>query len=103
MITGRNPIVRLRFSNGMELRCTPVAPRSSRTNRGYVEAGELTADDRVRSLDVPTPATNADWVIPVSNDPADYWTKGDKGEGRRAAVPRGVVGRVRPLPRLVDR
>ena len=73
MITGRNPIVRLRFSNGMELRCTR-SHRVFTTNRGYVEASELTADDRVRSLDVPTPATNADWVIPVSNDPADHWT-----------------------------
>ena len=63
MITGRNPIVRLRFSNGMELRCTP-SHRVFTTNRGYVEASELTADDRVRSLDVPTPATNADWVDP---------------------------------------
>ena len=37
MITGRNPIVRLRFSNGMELRCTP-GHRIFTTNRGYVEA-----------------------------------------------------------------
>jgi ribonucleoside-diphosphate reductase alpha chain len=78
MITGRNPIVRLRFNNGMELRCTP-SHRLFTTNRGYVEAQELTADDRVRSLDVPTPAVNADWVLPVSSDPDDYRTKGDHG------------------------
>ena len=31
------------------------ATRSSRTNRGYVEAQDLTADDQVRTLDLPTP------------------------------------------------
>jgi ribonucleoside-diphosphate reductase alpha chain len=78
MITGRNPIVRMRFSNGMELRCTP-SHRIFTTNRGYVEAGELTDHDRVRSLDVPTPAVNADWSIPISSDPDDYSSKGDHG------------------------
>ena len=37
MITGRNQIVRLRFTNGMKLRCTP-SHRIFTTNRGYVEA-----------------------------------------------------------------
>ena len=77
MITGRNPIVKLRFNNGMELRCTP-AHRIFTTNRGYVEAQELTPDDHVSSLDVPTPAVNADWSIPVSSDPDNYRTKGDR-------------------------
>ena len=76
MITGRNPIVRLRFDNGMELRCTP-GHRIFTTNRGYVEAQHLTADDQVRTLDLPTPAVNADWTIPVSSDPADYRQSGD--------------------------
>ena len=40
MITGRNPIVRLRFDSGMELRCTP-GHRIFTTNRGYVEAQHL--------------------------------------------------------------
>jgi ribonucleoside-diphosphate reductase alpha chain len=78
MITGRNPIVRLRFDNGMELRCTP-SHRIFTTNRGYVEAAELTRADRIRSLDVPAPAINADSAIPVSSDPADHRTKGDHG------------------------
>ena len=37
MITGWNEIVKLRFSNGMELRCTPNH-RIFTVNRGYVEA-----------------------------------------------------------------
>ena len=37
MITGFNDIVRLRFDNGMELRCTPVH-KIFTANRGYVEA-----------------------------------------------------------------
>jgi ribonucleoside-diphosphate reductase alpha chain len=35
MITGTNPIVKLRFSNGMELRCTP-GHKIFTANRGYV-------------------------------------------------------------------
>ncbi|HEX6423803.1 MAG TPA: LAGLIDADG family homing endonuclease, partial [Acidimicrobiales bacterium] len=76
MITGRNPIVRLRFDNGMELRCTPNH-RVFTTNRGYVEARELTIDDRVRTLDLPTPAVNAEHVLPVSSDAADHRSTGD--------------------------
>jgi ribonucleoside-diphosphate reductase alpha chain len=82
MITGRNPIVRLRFSNGMELRCTP-GHRIFTTNRGYVEAGELTPDDHVRSLDLPTPAVNADWTIPISNDVDAYRGKGEASDELR--------------------
>ncbi|MEI2779422.1 MAG: LAGLIDADG family homing endonuclease [Tetrasphaera sp.] len=63
MITGRNPIVRLRFNSGLELRCTPTH-RIWTTNRGYVEAQGLTADDKVLALDLPTPAVNASWTLP---------------------------------------
>ena len=77
MITGRNPIQRLRFSNGMELRCTP-SHRIFTLDRGYVEAQDLTPDDRVRSLDLPAAALGADWSIPVSSDGDDYRTKGDR-------------------------
>jgi ribonucleoside-diphosphate reductase alpha chain len=76
MITGRNPIVRLRFDNGMELRCTP-GHRIFTTNRGYVEAGELTTNDHVRSLDLPSPAVNADWTIPVTSDVDAHRGKGE--------------------------
>jgi len=71
MITGINDIVRLRFDNGMELRCTP-SHKIFTVNRGYVVAEELTDEDRVKVLDVPAPATQADLAIPVPTDPASY-------------------------------
>ena len=58
MVTGVNEILRLEFSNGMVLRCTPNH-RIWTTNRGYVEAVQLTGADRVLALDLPTPATAA--------------------------------------------
>jgi ribonucleoside-diphosphate reductase alpha chain len=64
MQNGIKPIVRLRFSNGQDLRCTPNH-RLWTLNRGYVEAAELTADDRVLLNDSPTPAEDASWVLPV--------------------------------------
>ncbi|HXY45388.1 MAG TPA: LAGLIDADG family homing endonuclease, partial [Acidimicrobiales bacterium] len=71
MITGFNDVVRLRFDNGMELRCTP-SHRIFTTNRGYIPADELTPEDHVKVLDVPAPATQADLAIPVPTDPATY-------------------------------
>ena len=64
MITGRNEIVRLRFDNGMELRCTP-GHKVFTANRGYVEAQDLTADDQVqaRSTSRRRPSA-ADWAAP---------------------------------------
>ena len=82
MITGFNDIVRLRFENGMELRCTP-SHKVFTTNRGYVEAAELTHDDEVKVLDLPAPAVHAEPVLPVSSDPDDYRTKGDHGDELR--------------------
>jgi ribonucleoside-diphosphate reductase alpha chain len=76
MITGFNDIVRLRFDNGAELRCTP-SHKIFTTNRGYVEARHLVFTDEVKLLDLEAPAVDADLVLPVSSDPADYWTKGD--------------------------
>jgi ribonucleoside-diphosphate reductase alpha chain len=77
MITGKNPIQRLRFSNGMELRCTP-SHRIFTLNRGYVEAEALSPDDRVRSLDLAAPAVNADAAVPVRSDWEHYRDKGDR-------------------------
>ncbi|MGH9079587.1 MAG: LAGLIDADG family homing endonuclease [Acidimicrobiales bacterium] len=79
MITGFNEIVRLRFGNGSELRCTP-GHRIFTTNRGYVEATDLTTSDDVKLLDLPAPAVAADPGMPVSGDPDDYRTKGDRGD-----------------------
>jgi ribonucleoside-diphosphate reductase alpha chain len=76
MITGLNEIVRLRFSNGAEVRCTP-GHRIFTENRGYVEARELATDDRVKALDLPTEAVNADPALPVPTDPEAYRAKGD--------------------------
>jgi len=64
MRNGTKPIVRLRFANGGELRCTPNH-RLWTLNRGYVRAEELTAHDRVLLNDVATPATDASWTLPV--------------------------------------
>jgi ribonucleoside-diphosphate reductase alpha chain len=77
MITGFNDIVRLRLDNGVELRCTP-SHKIFTANRGYVEAKKLTFDDEVKLLNLEAPAVNADPGLPVSSDPADYWTKWDK-------------------------
>jgi ribonucleoside-diphosphate reductase alpha chain len=71
MITGVNDIVRLRFDNGMQLRCTP-SHKIFTVNRGYVAAEELTPDDKVKVLDVPAPATEADLALPVPSDPVGY-------------------------------
>ncbi|MGD0084203.1 MAG: LAGLIDADG family homing endonuclease [Acidimicrobiales bacterium] len=71
MITGVNDIVRLRFDNGMELRCTP-AHKIFTVNRGYVAAEDLASEDKVKVLDVPAPATEADLALPVPCDPAGY-------------------------------
>ncbi len=62
MITGVNEIVRLEFGNGMVLRCTP-GHRIWTTNRGYVQAKDLTESDRILALTLPTPATAASYAF----------------------------------------
>ncbi len=79
MITGFNEITRLRFDNGAELRCTP-GHRIFTTNRGFVEAQELTGEDEVKLLDLPAPALRADLALPVSGDVVDYREKGDHSD-----------------------
>ncbi len=64
MRTGVKEIVRLRFKNGTELRCTPNH-RIWTTNRGYVHAEELTTKDEILLNDSPTPATDSWWELPV--------------------------------------
>ena len=64
MRNGVSKIVRLRFANGAELRCT-ANHHVWTVNRGYVRADELTTDDRVLLNDSPTPATDAAWELPV--------------------------------------
>src|SRR5919205_399827 len=55
MRNGLSPVVRLRFANGAQLRCTPNH-RLWTLTRGYVRADELTEQDRVLLNDSPTPA-----------------------------------------------
>ncbi|MGA3221465.1 MAG: ribonucleoside-diphosphate reductase, partial [Acidimicrobiales bacterium] len=76
MITGYHQVLKVRFENGMEVRCTP-GHRFFTANRGYVEARDLTADDRVKILDLPAPAVSADYGLPVTSDLTIYSTKGD--------------------------
>ncbi len=64
MRNGVSPIVRLRFANGAELRCTPNH-RIWTSNRGYVRAEDLTRTDQVMLNDCPTPAVAASWKLPV--------------------------------------
>ena len=76
MITGYNQVIKVRFDNGMEVRCTP-GHRFFTANRGYVEAQDLNADDRVKVLDLPAPAISANYGLPVTSDLTIYSTKGD--------------------------
>ncbi|MBA3407221.1 MAG: ribonucleoside-diphosphate reductase, partial [Solirubrobacterales bacterium] len=76
MRNGVKPIVRLRFANGGELRCTPNH-RIWTLNRGYVRADELTAEDQVMLNDSPTPAEDASWELPVKvAAQAKSWSRG---------------------------
>jgi ribonucleoside-diphosphate reductase alpha chain len=76
MRNGTSDVVRLRFSNGGELRCTPNH-RIWTTNRGWVEAGSLTEADMVFLNDSSTPATDASWALPVKVAvPAKSWSRG---------------------------
>jgi ribonucleoside-diphosphate reductase alpha chain len=64
MRNGVKPIMRLRFANGGELRCTPNH-RIWTLNRGYVRAEELTGKDQILLNDSPTPAEQASWTLPL--------------------------------------
>jgi ribonucleoside-diphosphate reductase alpha chain len=64
MRNGVKPVLRLRFSDGRELRCTPNH-RLWTANRGYVPADELTEQDEILLNDSATTATDASWALPV--------------------------------------
>ena len=85
MRNGVKPILRLRFANGQELRCT-ANHRLWTTNRGWVEAGQLTEEDRVLLNDSPTPASDAAWTLPVKIEAlAGSFSRG--GTVARTALP----------------
>ncbi|HEY7926112.1 MAG TPA: LAGLIDADG family homing endonuclease [Candidatus Dormibacteraeota bacterium] len=76
MENGVKPIVRLLFSEGRELRCTPTH-RLWTTNRGWVRAEELVGADRVLLNDAATPATDAAWALPVEVEAlSTSWNRG---------------------------
>src|SRR6266542_3116753 len=76
MVTGYKEVVRMRFSNGMEVRCTPNH-RFFTLNRGYVRADQLTPQDGVLTLAQPTPGVDARYDIPVATEAQLYREKGD--------------------------
>jgi len=64
MVTGRNEIVELRFSDGSRLRCTPNH-RIWTANRGWVHACDLTEEDRVVRSIQHAPRPMADPHLPA--------------------------------------
>src|SRR5690242_6424901 len=64
MMTGRNEIVELRFSDGSRLRCTPNH-RVWTANRGWVHACDLTDEDRVVRSIQHAPRPMADPHLPA--------------------------------------
>jgi ribonucleoside-diphosphate reductase alpha chain len=65
MVTGRNEILELRFSDGARLRCTP-GHRIWTANRGWVHAEDLAGDDKVVRSFRHAPRTMADRRLPVA-------------------------------------
>ncbi|MGA9112213.1 MAG: LAGLIDADG family homing endonuclease [Candidatus Dormiibacterota bacterium] len=85
MQTGVKPLVRLLFSNGQELRCTPNH-RFWTTNRGWVAAEDIVGQDQVLLNDTTTPATDSSWALPVKVEAlATSWNRG--GTKVHQAVP----------------
>jgi ribonucleoside-diphosphate reductase alpha chain len=76
MRNGTSDVVRLRFTNGGELRCTPNH-RIWTSNRGWVEAQALTDDDEVLLNDTATEPTDSRWELPVmAGAIAKSWHRG---------------------------
>jgi ribonucleoside-diphosphate reductase alpha chain len=79
MVNGVKEILRLRFSDGREIRCT-ANHRFWTSNRGWVQADELTEDDAIPFLNNATPPVMAHQRLPVSADWRSYATKGDRSK-----------------------
>ncbi|MEK6226994.1 MAG: LAGLIDADG family homing endonuclease [Chloroflexota bacterium] len=76
MRNGTSDVVRMRFTNGGELRCTPNH-RIWTTNRGWVEAQALTDRDEVLLNDTATEPTDSRWELPVKAGAlAKSWHRG---------------------------
>jgi len=76
MVNGVKEILRLRFSDGREVRCTPKH-RLWTSNRDWVRADEVTEEDEIPFLNMPTPAVMADYRLPVSTDWRSFAIRGD--------------------------
>ncbi len=76
MVTGTNEVWRVELQNGMEVRCTPDHGFWT-MNRGWVAARDLREDDQVKVVNRSTPATSADYRLPVPTNKKDYCGKGD--------------------------
>jgi ribonucleoside-diphosphate reductase alpha chain len=76
MVTGVKEIVRLRLSDGRQLRCTPNH-RIWTSNRGWVRADELSETDGIPFLSHSSPSVMADQRLPVPTDWRAYAVKGD--------------------------
>jgi ribonucleotide reductase alpha subunit len=76
MVNGVKEIVRLGFSDGREIRCTPNH-RLWTLNRAWVRADELAPEDELPVLDQPTPAVMADHMLPVAKDWRAVAVRGD--------------------------
>src|SRR5205085_2801606 len=63
LITGRNEVTELRFSDGSKLRCT-ANHRVWTANRGWVAAADLTPEDRVVRSFHPAARSTTDPAIP---------------------------------------
>ncbi|MGI8722017.1 MAG: LAGLIDADG family homing endonuclease, partial [Geodermatophilaceae bacterium] len=63
MVTGRNEILELRFSDGSRLRCTPNH-RLWTVNRGWVQADHLDANDQVARSVQHAARPMASWSLP---------------------------------------
>ena len=77
MVTGRNEIVELRFSDGSRLRCTP-SHRIWTANRGWVHASELTEQDRVVRSFRHAPRPMASPYIPTEALAVAFYTRSRK-------------------------
>lgn len=67
MITGTNEIVKLEFADGRVLRCTPNH-RIWTTNKGYIEAKDLTEEDTVLPLTISSPPTASSYTFVTEQD-----------------------------------
>ncbi|MFH1104041.1 MAG: LAGLIDADG family homing endonuclease, partial [Actinomycetota bacterium] len=81
MVTGTNEVLRLEFSDGRTIRCTPNHRFWTR-DRGWVRADQLRGNDEVRLLDQPVDFGMASWAMPVVTDAAAY----QRRTSRRNAV-----------------